>query len=66
MAWLLDSSEDVPLVKKIERILGPLLQIVAFTEMIIPDIEDGVQSESDCEDDIVDQIVWNAYNKINK
>ena len=57
MAVLINPSK-IPLVKKIEQLLGKLLEVVG-KNLIYPNLEDGVSSESDCEDDLVSGLTYN-------
>ena len=63
LAAMLYPSEQLPLVKKIEKLLGPLIQAILKVEMMLPDNDDGIESESDCEDDLVEEVVRVALTK---
>ena len=54
---LLYAQVKQPLVRKIEMFLRPLLKAVVNKTMNLPENDDGVESESDYEDDLVDEII---------
>lgn len=50
-------DSDLPLVKKLEKLLCLLLFVVLKKEIVIPDLDDDIESQSDCEDDHTEQIL---------
>lgn len=44
---------EAPLVKKIARILDLLLPKFAGTDLVLPDLDRAIDTDSDCDDDLV-------------
>ena len=59
MAWLIyNEDEDQPLIRRLEKLLKQLFSgVLKGKELLIPNFDDGIDSESDCDDDTVNSII---------
>ena len=57
LAFLIYPDAKLSLAKKIEMLLRQLLKTVVNKAIVIPDLNEGAESESDYEDDVVDKIL---------
>ena len=51
-----DEDEDVPLVKKLGRFLTILIEKFTSSQMVFPDLEKEIDTESDDEDEMVQKV----------
>jgi len=63
MSELFYPGEYTPLNKKIERLLAQVIQVICKGEIVIPSNDDGIESESDCEDDLVQDFMQESYDQ---
>ena len=57
-------EENIPLVRKIERLLGVLMSQTSQSEVNVPDLEKDIDSESDYDDDLVENLKCEILNKL--
>ena len=65
LAHLLFSADDYgrgyPLIKKLQQLLQALLQTITNTNLLLPELDMDVESDSDYEDDMIEAIVQETF-----